>query len=203
MKKGSKLQDIVLAYYNGEDNMSEIMANIEPMIVSLVMKYKCKCEYEDLIQTGWVAVLKCLNNYNAESGVLFSTYCYKAISNDLIYEENRERKHLSKYTKDGECEVNLMSKDIEFEGSYGTKSTFESIIPNDEWEVSKQVIFKELTPEVYKLAETLNPSPRRVVLDYLAGKRQCDIAREMGVTYAYVSKVIINFITLCQNEFNK
>ena len=201
--KGAKLQEVVLRYLNGEQVMDELIENIEPMIVSIIMKYKSKCEYEDLYQTAWVTIMKCLQNYNVESSILFSTYCYKAISNDLIQVENKERKHLSRFNKDGECTLSIISKDYEYEGKYGSKSSLESVIPNDDWEISKQVIFKELTPEVVKIAENLTPSAKRIVQDYLKNKRQCDIARELGVSYAYVSMVIRNFINDCQNEFKK
>lgn len=200
--KGLKLQEVVIEYLEGKDTMNEIMENIEPMIVSLIMKYKNKCEYDDLYQTAWVTIMKCLNKYNVESRILFSTYCYRAISNDLIQAEKRERKHLSKYNQEGECILSLVSKDLEYEGNFG-RMTYESIIPNDDWEVSKQVIFKELTPEVIKIAENLTPSAKRIVGDYLNNKRQCDIARELGVSYAYVSMVIRNFINECQNQFKK
>lgn len=201
--KGAKLQEVVLRYLNGEQVMDELIENIEPMIVSIIMKYKCKCEYEDLYQTAWVTIMKCLQNYKVESSILFSTYCYRAISNDLIQAENKERKHLSRFNKDGECTLSIVSKDYEYEGKYGSKSSLESVIPNDDWEISKQVIFKELTPEVVKIAENLTPSAKRIVHDYLKNKRQCDIARELGVSYAYVSMVIRNFINECQNEFKK
>lgn len=201
--KGAKLQEIVLRYYKGEDVMEEFIENIDPMIVSIIMKYRNKCEYDDLYQTAWVTIMKSLQNYKVESSILFSTYCYRAICNDLIQAENRERKHLSKYNKDGECTLSLISKDVEYEGNYGSKMTLESIISNDDWEVSKQVIFKDLTPEVIKIAEELTPSAKRIVQGYLKNRRQCDIARELGVSYAYVSMVIRNFINLCQSEFKK
>lgn len=201
--KGAKLQDIVIRYYKGEEVMEEFIENIDPMIVSIIMKYKCKCEYDDLYQTAWVTIMKCLQNYKVESSILFSTYCYRAISNDLIQAENKERKHLSKFNKDGQCTLSIVSKDYEYEGKYGSKASLETVIPNDDWEISKQVIFKELTPEVLKIAENLTPSAKRIVHDYLRNKRQCDIARELGVSYAYVSMVIRNFINECQNEFKK
>lgn len=201
--KGAKLQEVVIAYLNGNAVVEDLIPHIEPMIVSIIMKYKCKCEYDDLYQTAWVSIMKCLQNYKVESSILFSTYCYKAISNDLICLENKERKHLTKYNKEGECVLAMLSKDKEYDGIGGSRVTLENIIPNDDWEISKQVIFKELTPEVMRISDSLTPGARRVVKDYLAGKRQCDIAREMDVTYAYVSKVIREFIDLCQSEFNK
>lgn len=201
--KGIKLQEAVIKYLKGESPIEDIIEHIEPMIVSIIMKYKNKCEYDDLYQTAWVTIMKCLNNYKVESSILFSTYCYKAISNDIIQAENKERKHLTRYNENGECILSLISKDAEYQTTSSSKINLENIIPNEEWEVSRQVIFKELSPEVIKIAENLTPSAKRIVKDYLNNKRQCDIARELGVSYAYVSMIIRNFINQCQHEFRK
>ena len=203
MKKGKVLQPYVIRYLQGEDTLNEIMENIDPMVASIIMQYKCKCEYEDLYQTAWVTIMKCLQNYNVEAGILFSTYCYRAICNDIIIAENKERANTNKYNEEGQCVRGLVSKDMLINTDEDTPVLLENVIPNKDWEVSRRVIFNDLSVQVFEIAEQLSPSAKKVVLDYLDGKRQCDIARELNVTYAYVSKVIREFIEKCQHEFNK
>lgn len=197
--KGEKLQEIVIRYLNGDAQaVNDMQPCVDPMIIKLVSKYKKKCDYEDLYQTAWLTVMKCLNNYNPEAGILFSTYCYKAICNDLIACENRERKNLSKYDSEGNCIRNLISKDIKFKGGY-TEITMEETIADTDYEVDRQVIIKELTPVVYKVAESLSKQRRKVVYDYLQGKKQCEIAKELNVSYAYICIIIREFIDKCGN----
>lgn len=200
--KGTDTQEVILRYLGGDlEALNDLQPAIDGMLVSLINKYKCKCEFDDLYQICWVTVMKCLKTYKPESGILFSTFCYKAISNNLIMAENKERRHLSKYDKNGRCIRNFISKDSHFKAS--DDLAVESVIPSNDWDISKRVIFNEMTPIILEIAESYVGTRRSIVLSYLKGERQCEIAKKLEVTYAYVSKVIKEFISECNYEVNR
>lgn len=198
--KGSDVQEIVVRYKQGElEAINELPEAIDGMVYSLIKKYRKKCSFEDMYQQAWLIIMRCIEKYDTSSSASFVTYSYKALSNDLINYENRERKNLNKYDKDGNCLRGLISKDADFKGEYGDLTIEATLADNTEWSTEKRVVFEDSIPIVYAVANKIKNSIRRkIITDYLLGKRQCDTANELNITYAYVSKAISDFVAECQ-----
>ncbi|MBP1864267.1 RNA polymerase sigma factor (sigma-70 family) [Clostridium tetanomorphum] len=59
--------------------LAEIVDNFTPLIIKEASKYNVKCyEYEDLVQHGYLSVIKAVNMFKGE-GQAFVPYCIRAI----------------------------------------------------------------------------------------------------------------------------
>ena len=56
----------------------------EGIIYKLAHKYKNVCNFDDLVQAGYIGVIKAINNYKDNNDTKFSTYAYKYILGEMI-----------------------------------------------------------------------------------------------------------------------
>lgn len=206
MKRGEICQEIVIRYLQGEEEaLNELVKNLEGMIISIIKPYSTKVAFEELYQVGWVTVMRCLQGYKVNSGVLFTSYAYTAIKREIRSYVKKELKHASKYDDDGNCIHSVISLNAMIqERIVGTVITMEEIIADNSIDVEKDVIIKYSIPIIKSIVNKIpNEKQKMIILLYLKGDKQNKIAEFMEVTPGYVSRVVKAFNEKCQLELNK
>lgn len=200
-------QEIVERYLDGDDDaINELVTNIEGMIKSIIKKYHHGEEFEDLYQVGWIAIMKCLQLYDKNTGTKFTSYAYRAIQNEIIQYINNQNKHKSKYDEDGNCLKGFIPMDSQvsnkqYEGSYMTVG---DTIPDTSQDVERESILQVSIPVIHEILETFtNDNQHQMLIWYLEGRQQKWISEELNVTAAYVSNTIRIFNERCQQKLNK
>ncbi len=78
---------LIEAYREGGDRraIESILALNVKILNHLVRRYACSSEelYEDLLQVGYVGLMKAVNNYRLDSEAKFSSYAYAMIEGEL------------------------------------------------------------------------------------------------------------------------
>lgn len=196
-------QSIIERHLDGDANaLNELVEHIEGMIKSIISKFYHGTDlFMDMYQTAWVAVMKCVQMYDRNSGTKFTSYAYRAIQNELILFTTQQHKHKSKYDDNGQCIRGFIPLESEVSNKQydGTYLEVKDTISDATVDIERTSIYELCTPIVYEVAQSFtNNAQRTMILRYLNGDRQQDIAWDMDVTPAYVSKTIRVFNERCQ-----
>lgn len=165
---------------------------IEHNIKLVVYRVKSKfsgtdCEAEELVSVGMYALVKAANAYDPSKGASFSTFAVKCIDNEIL-------KFLKNFR-------NKREKDISLEAPVGDKindsdsKLIDTIEDDIDW--FSECENKEIYDFINKALLDIPPRNRKMVMLYFGfidGKMysQREIAKMLDVSYALVSKVIIN-----------
>ena len=152
-----------------------------------ILRDKCN---EDMFQTGWVALIKCVDKYEViENGAKFITYAYDNIRGALFHYINDYRNKDFLYTRDGSYKVGdrVLSLEEENINSEIKNSLNERVWDRDNINIEKDYEFKELKNNFFK--ELLYPKkklriPARQMLElyFLKEMPMTEIARKMNVS---------------------
>ena len=206
MTKSEKCQEIIHRYYNGDkDAINELVDNIEGMLKSIVKKFLKGQEFDDLYQVAWLTVMKCVQLYDINSDTKFTSYVYRAVENDLVLYTRKQNKFKSKYDDKGNCIIGFIPMDSQVSNKMyeGTSVTVAETIADEKQNVEHESLVNTLRPLVYDIVHSFkNENQHEILLMYMQGIKQLDIAEELDVTPAYVSKTIKVFNEKCQLKLN-
>ncbi|MCR1175587.1 sigma-70 family RNA polymerase sigma factor [Clostridium botulinum] len=139
--------------------LQKIIDDFVPLILKEASKWHIKCyDYEDLVQHGYLSVIKAVNMYNGEDKK-FKFYCIKSIKQNYKALLKGEIKHHREVPND---------KDI-----YPYEFTLED-----------EVLAYEKTKEIYKALDNLNKEERAVIEGfYFKNKTIENVAKENNKSY--------------------
>lgn len=67
----------------GPEIQEKIVARYSRLVISLVRKFRGRAEWEDLLQIGYLGLLKAIQGFDQGSGYRFSTYASHCVSGEL------------------------------------------------------------------------------------------------------------------------
>jgi RNA polymerase sporulation-specific sigma factor len=170
----------------GDDNARDILAahNLR-LVAHIVKKYDSSYEEtDDLISIGTIGLIKGINSFKPDRGTRLATYAARCIENEILM-------HL-RYTKKNRFEVSLYDPiGVDREGN---EITLIEILGTHA-EVVPEIV--ELGIEYKLLLEKMNKLERREKevlvmrfgMDDGIKKTQRDIARKLGISRSYVSRI--------------
>ena len=71
--------------------LNQIVLENQNLIYSIINKYTCYYDIEDLFQTGVIGLIKAYRNYDSSIGTKFSTYAYTYILSEVLSYINANR----------------------------------------------------------------------------------------------------------------
>ena len=135
-------------------------------------------EYEELIGCADLAFTKCLKTFNPTASK-WITYFSTVITNEILMLNRKQRKYQGNISLQ-----EILSQDLD-----GHTLTLEETICS-EVSVADEIIDDVAKQEIYVLIEQLGKLQKQVIYLWLEGKKQIEIARALGITQSYVSRVI-------------
>lgn len=173
---------------NGDDEaFSALIKQYSPLISSIVRKYfLAGFEVEDLMQIGYISLIKAIKDYKIDSKANFSTYLYMAVLGDIKNEISKS------FNNKNLALNNALSLDFTFEDSDDEDgySPWAYLIVGDdsiEDEVIKEQKVKIL---LNALRESLDKKERQILSYYLQGYKYAEIANMESVTTKKVDNTI-------------
>ena len=156
------------------------------LVAHIVKKYQqSEEEQEDLLSIGTIGLIKAVMTFNAEKGNRLAAYASKCIDNEILM-YLRSRKKVSR-------EISLyepIGTDRE-----GDEINLYDIIETDEEDVPERIYLKENIQKLYEKVEHELSARERLVLKMRYGLyngeqyTQREIARQMGISRSYVSRI--------------
>lgn len=133
---------------------------------------------EDLFQTGCIGLIKAVDSFDFERNIKFATYAVKVIQNEILMTFRKKRIVAQSidelFTIDGGFEISLM--DMVSDGT---------------------CMEDELVSNMYleQAFNKLKDNEKRIIyLHFFKGMKQHELAKMMGCTQSYISRIISEII---------
>ena len=156
------------------------------LVAHVAKKYSTsKVEQDDLISIGTIGLIKGINSFNVEKGARLCTYVSRCIDNEILM-------HLRATKKLG-AEVYLnepIGKDKD-----DNVVTLQEVLENNERNIEDEVDIKMKVKLLYEKMKSLLKDREKTILELHFGldgskpKTQNEIARAMGISRSYVSRI--------------
>lgn len=173
---------------NGDEEARKILIEHNLRLVAHVCKkYSAakKNEFDDLVSIGSIGLIKGINTYNSKKSIKLSTYISKCIENEILMYFRSNKK---------------TNNDIYLEEPIGKDKddnaiTLQDVIRNDERPIDEEIDNKIKKAKMFKaINNVLNDREREIIklrygLDGKKPKTQIDIAKKMGISRSYVSRI--------------
>ena len=171
----------------GDDEARNILIERNLRLVAhIAKKYSTtNVDQDDLISIGTIGLIKGINSFNIEKGSRLSTYASRCIENEILM-------HL-RATKKLNAEVYLnepIGKDKD-----DNVVTLEEVLENNERNIEDEVDIKIKIKLLYEKMKSLLKDRERTIIELRFGldghkpKTQHEIAKMMGISRSYVSRI--------------
>lgn len=150
-------------YKNGDSEvLGKIIAYFIPIILKEASKWKISCyEYEDLVQHGYLSVIKAVNMFEGEENK-FIPYCIKTIKTNYKALLKGEIKHHREIPNE-----NILNKGNEYM-----------------FTIEDEIIAYEKIKEIYEALDALTLEEKNIINDFYFKNKTIDkIAKENNKSY--------------------
>lgn len=186
---------------NGDEEARNILIERNLRLVAhVVKKYSnTKIEQDDLISIGSIGLIKGINSFKIDKGSKLSTYVSRCIDNEILM-------HL-RSTKKINAEIYLnepIGKDKD-----DNVVTLQEVLENNDRTIEDEVDLKIKIKKLYnKISEVLKDREKTIIelrfgLDGTKPKTQHEIAKMLGISRSYVSRIETKAILKLSNEFKQ
>lgn len=156
---------------------------------SFAKRYYSKYGFEDAVQISLLGFWKACLTYNKDKGISLSTYSYVVMQNEFNILARKDKKNpncisIEETVKDNLVIGDFLSSDIDCE---------ELVLDNIEKE--------EITKEIYRCMSNVEGRDKEIFRMHLKGIKQMQIAKELGISQAQVSRVISKLYDKIKHNF--
>ena len=170
------------------------------LVAHVCKKYSnSNVDQDDLISIGTIGLIKGINNFKPEKGAKLSTYVSRCIDNEILM-------HF-RATKKLNAEVFLdepIGKDKD-----DNCITLQEILENDERSIEDSVDLKMKVKLLYEKMKSILKDRERTILELRFGldgnkpKTQIEIAKDLGISRSYVSRIETKAINKLAKEIKE
>ncbi len=187
---------VVQAQSGNDDAFTRLIEKYSPLISSIVRKYfLAGFEAEDLMQIGYVSLIKAIKGYKVDARASFSTYLYMVVSGDIKNEVTKAKnnKHLALN--------NSYSLDVSFDDDEEDSfSPWAYLFIDENASIEDEVINKQKVQILLdELKQKLDMQERKILSKYLQGYKYSEIAQKLNVS----TKKVDNTITKAKKLVSK
>lgn len=188
-------------YEEGDEGAKKILIERNLRLVAhIAKKYNgAASDQEDIISIGTIGLIKAINSYKIGKGVKLATYAARCIENEILM-HFRGNKKISQ-------EVSL--NDALGQDKEGNEITFIDVIESDERSVEDEIDLKMKVKKLYKKIEEVLQDREKLIIELRFGlngkesKTQNEIAKELGISRSYVSRIETKAIGKLSKEFKE
>ena len=186
---------------NGDDEARNILIERNLRLVAhVVKKYSnTKVDQDDLISIGTIGLIKGINSFNVDKGSKLSTYVSRCIDNEiLMYLRSIKKLNAEVYLNEP------IGKDKD-----DNVVTLQEVLENNERTIEDEVDLKMKIKKLYnKMSEILKDREKTIIelrfgLDGHKPKTQHEIAKMLGISRSYVSRIETKAINKLSDGFEK
>jgi RNA polymerase sporulation-specific sigma factor len=182
------------------DSRNKLIEHNLRLVAHIVKKFDNTGEdLEDLISIGTIGLIKAIENYSTDKGTKLATFASRCVENEILM-------HLRSLKKS--------RKDVSLHDPIGTDKegneiTLIDILGSDGDEVADKVELKIEKSKIYNNLDILDDREQEVIrgrfgLDQGGEERtQREIAKELGISRSYVSRIEKRALMKLYHEFYK
>ena len=186
---------------NGDKQAREVLINHNLRLVAhIVKKYSNSLEADDLISVGTIGLIKAVDSFDNNKGVLLSTYASRCIENEILMLIRANKKHRDVVSLNSVLSPKADSDEMELA----------NLIPAvDEEEVFHQVETGCLMQDVITAMEDLLSPMEQEIIKYRYGicgyelKTQKEVADIFHISRSYISRIESKVLGILQKNLGK
>lgn len=172
------------------EEIEQFCRDNERLLHSLIKPYRGMEDYDDLLQEAYIGFYKGIQSYSPGCGVKLTTFAYHCAKNELrMYLRKNSAKRRSAVVVPYECPMDDSGGNTShyLDRNTGERDTLHSVSEGLEDGFLKTDICRTAMDIIQN---RMTPARRDVFLAHLEGMKQVEIAREMGVSQAQVSRLL-------------
>ncbi|MBQ8443819.1 MAG: sigma-70 family RNA polymerase sigma factor [Clostridia bacterium] len=185
----------------GDEKAREVLINHNLRLVAhIVKKYSNSLEADDLISVGTIGLIKAVDSFKGNKGVLLSTYASRCIENEILMLIRANKKHKDTLSLNSILSPKSDSDDMELA----------NLIPAEsEEEVFSQVERQVLMEDIEKYMEKNLSHMEQEILKYRYGimgypqKTQKEVADIFNISRSYISRIESKILKILQKNMSK
>lgn len=169
-----------------EDARNILIEHNLRLVAHVCKKYSnTNIEQDDLISIGSIGLIKGINSYDSKKSIKLSTYISKCIDNEILMFLRSSKKLNSEVFLD-----DPIGKDKD-----DNTVTLEEVLENDERPIDEEVDLKMKISKLYEKIKDVLKNRERTIIELRFGlngekpKTQKEIAKNMGISRSYVSRI--------------
>ncbi len=170
------------------------------LVAHIVKKYNNSLEADDLISVGTIGLIKAVDSFDRDKGVLLSTYASRCIENEILMLIRSNKKHKDTISLNTLLTPKNDSDDLELS----------NLIPAEsEDDVFEQVEVGCLMMDVINIMDKNLSHMEKEILKYRYGlcsypvKTQKEVAEIFGISRSYISRIENKIIKVLQKNISK
>ncbi len=172
---------------NGDEEAKNILIEHNLRLVAHVCKKynNTNIDQDDLISIGSIGLIKGINSYNPEKSIKLSTYISKCIDNEiLMYLRSNKKTSSEVYLEDP------IGKDKD-----DNTVRLGEVLENNDKPIEEEVDLKMKISKLYEKIKKVLKNRERTIIELRFGlngkepKTQKEIAKDMGISRSYVSRI--------------
>ncbi len=155
------------------------------LVAHIAKKYSKEGNFDDLVSTGTIGLIKGINTFNPEKASKLTTYISRCIENEVLM-----ALRLSKKTQ-GEVSLDeTIGTDKE-----GNNMTFSDILAGDDEDIADEIALRVNIKKLYaEMDNVLNENEKKILcwrygLGMYKKKTQYEISKILGISRSYVSRI--------------
>lgn len=185
----------------GDEEAKNILIERNLRLVAHVCKKyaSTNVDQEDLISIGTIGLIKGINSFNIAKGARLSTYVSRCIDNEiLMYLRSNKKIGNEVYLED------TIGKDKD-----DNTVTLKEVIENNDKNIEDEVDFKFKVKKLYEKIKEVLKDREKTIIELRFGlngdkpKTQKQIAKMMGISRSYVSRIETKAIGKLSKEFKE
>ena len=186
---------------NGDEEARNILIERNLRLVAHVCKKytSTNVDQDDLISIGTIGLIKGINSFNVEKGARLSTYVSRCIDNEiLMYLRSTRKLGAEVYLED------TIGKDKD-----DNTVTLKEVLENNEKNIEDEVDLKFKVKRLYEKIKEVLKDREKTIIELRFGlngdkpKTQKQIAKMMGISRSYVSRIETKAIGKLAKEFKE
>ena len=187
MYKNINVNELVKEYQNGNKEVFNLIYEAEKKQIWSITKSFYSYDKDDIKQTAMMGLLKAIDTFDVKGETKFNTYMYTVIRNEVY---GFARKNNTKNKKYEVISANSYADNDEDE------MTIQDLIASND-NIEEEIIENEEQKRLYEIIDMYaekNEMKANVVRLIIKGKKQEDIAKIVGCSRCYISRIQTAFI---------
>ncbi len=168
------------------------------LVAHIVKKYENNTDSDDLISIGTIGLIKGIDSYSKSHNTRITTYIARCIENEILMYFRNNKKHSKNIS---------INESIGFDKE-GNEITILDILKTDNPDYLKDIHTKNNLVLLKKYFNVLNSREKEIIikrygLNNFDELTQKEIAKELGISRSYVSRIEKRALTKMLKEFLK
>ena len=170
----------------GDENAKNVLIEHNLRLVAhIAKKYAKEGNFDDLVSTGTIGLIKGINTFNPEKSSKLTTYISRCIENEVLM--------ALRLLKKTQGEVSL--EETIGTDKAGNNMTFSDILPAEGEDIADEIALKINIKKLYNAMEEVLTEDERNILCWRYGlglkrrKTQHEISEILGISRSYVSRI--------------